>query len=244
MRIRSFAMIGVAAAMAAGCGGAGSGSVGSFSGTGAPASGSQPPSSSDTPSSSETAPGNPNQPTSSSTPGGGAVCPSACALADKYPCVGLDLPAGDCVTQCQTALANGDLGATMDCVKASLSLFECADAIGGVTCPPDGGDPDFSDAVATACASELQATLDACNDQQQGGSCQPGVDCSGCQDACASCECTNGQNAPACGNACGTTNGGTCTQSGDQCAGCTNNCDACLCATNNDQTTCASACGG
>jgi hypothetical protein len=231
-------MIG-AAALAIGCGSAGSGSVGSFGGTGTPASGSQPPSNG------STVPGNPNQPqNASTTPGGAGVCSTACALAAKYPCVVMDLPAGDCVMQCETALANGGLGASLDCVKASLVMFKCADAQGGVSCPADGGDPQFTDAATAACSQYVQATVDACgNDQQQGGSCDPSIGCDGCQNDCDKCKCQTGGGA-SCDSVCGTPNNNTCTLSGDQCVGCADACSQCTCLAGGDPTNCTTQCAG
>jgi len=229
-------MIG-AAALAIGCGSAGSGSVGSFGGTGSPANGSQPPTNSNT------LPANPNQPrNASTTPGGAGVCSTACALVAKYPCIVQGLAAGDCVVQCNVALANGDLDLDRACTDASLALFKCADAQGGVSCPPDGGDPNVSDAATAACSQYVQAAADACGNSQQQGSCDAGVDCSGCQSTCEACKCQSGDTG-VCDSVCGTTNN-TCTLSGDQCVGCADACSQCTCLAGGDPANCAAACAG
>ncbi len=228
MRIRSFAMFGVAAALAVACGGAGSGSVGSFAGTGTPGSGTQPPNSSGSPTSSTDVPTNPNQPSNTSSTPGGSLCEKACPVLSKYPCFATStcastgaggagpgggstnctttpITADNCLSQCEAGLAN--LSASeLECAKVSITLYECADALGAISCPADGGDAKIADSAAQACSTQLAAVQQYCNDNTVG-------------------------------------NGGTCTMNGDQCAGCTDQCSACTCVNNGDSANCPSCAG-
>lgn len=233
MRLRSFGMIGVAAALAFGCGGAGSGAPGSFGSSSVPGNGNQPPNSSDVPGSSSM-PSNPNQPlNNSSTPTFGR-CDNLCALVNNYSCITIDPNSGmSCLSQCEVALANGTGDLTADCVAKELDAILCADAAGLLYC--DQGNLSFhlqQNDTGGACATEIAAALQ----------CERGSATCGPADTCDGCKCLNPTDPGACTDVCQQPNGGTCTMAGDQCAGCTPGCQQCLCLNNYDATLCTNSC--
>lgn len=253
MRLVGFGLMGVAAALALGCGSAGSGTGGPFGGGTVPGTGDQPPNSTDMPTNTNTAPSNPNQPPNgSSVPASGVLCESACDLAVKYPCilsmdcsatVGSDagVPTTNCTTvtkeECLNACEAGLTSASpqdLACGMAGIELLKCADQYGDASCPAHGGNPTFSSTIALDCGSQLQAQNQACNGTSQG--CGPA-------DSCDGCVCQHPNDLQACADVCGQPNNGTCTLAGDQCAGCPDQCSMCTCFANGDPTNCTSCTG-